>query len=298
MNTNFRHLLLHLRLPFSVFLMPVFWFALSQTHAQDYTYIYVLFGVLHLLVYPSSNGYNSYMDNDTGSIGGIKNPPIVPKSMFFLSVCMDILAFCIVIFCFKITVAVLLLAYILASRAYSYRGIRLKKYPIIGFLTVAIFQGSVVFSLVVCAINGSISFDFQWFLSIFISFLLIGAGYPLTQIYQHKQDSDDGVKTLSLLLGIRGTFVFSAVLFAMLGAALLAFFMLFGRGVGDVFLLGICLSPVAFYFANWMRKTFLDPKNADFEHTMTMNKIGSFFLNLFFILLILKIFLVNNLPTD
>jgi UbiA prenyltransferase family len=288
MDTNFRNLLLHLRLPFSVFLMPVFWFALSQTKSTDYTYILVIFLVLHLLVYPSSNGYNSYMDNDTESIGGIKNPPKVPKIMFLVSVCMDFLAFCIVLFYFKIAVAVLLLAYILASRAYSYRGIRLKKYPIIGFLTVAIFQGCVVLTMVLWAINGSVLFDSQWFLSIFIAFLLIGAGYPLTQIYQHKQDSDDGVKTLSLLLGIRGTFVFSAVLFAMLGAGLVTFFMLFGRGVGDVVLLAICLSPVAFYFVNWMRKTFLDPKNADFEHTMTMNKIGSLFLNLFFILLILK----------
>jgi UbiA prenyltransferase family len=288
MDTNFRNLLLHLRLPFSVFLMPVFWFALSQTKSTNYTYILVIFLVLHLLVYPSSNGYNSYMDNDTESIGGIKNPPKVPKVMFLVSVFMDFLAFCIVIFYFKIAVAVLLLAYILASRAYSYRGIRLKKYPIIGFLTVAIFQGSVVLTMVLWAINGSVLFNFQWFLSIFIAFLLIGAGYPLTQIYQHKQDSDDGVKTLSLLLGIRGTFVFSAVLFAMLGAALVTFFMLFGRGVGDVFLLAVCLSPVAFYFANWMRKTFLDPKNANFEHTMTMNKIGSLFLNLFFVLLILK----------
>jgi 1,4-dihydroxy-2-naphthoate octaprenyltransferase len=293
MNKETKNLLLHLRLPFSIFLMPVFWFALSQTKSTDYGSVALLFAVLHLLVYPSSNGYNSYMDNDTESIGGIKNPPKVPKTMFLVSVLMDILAFGILAFSFKIAIAILLLVYILASRAYSYRGIRLKKYPIIGFLTVAICQGCLIFTLSMWAIEGDILFNAQWFLSIFIAFLLIGAGYPLTQIYQHKQDSDDGVKTLSLLLGIRGTFVFSAVLFALLGASMTLFFIQFGNGISDVLLLTICLSPVAFYFANWMRKTFLDPKNADFEHTMAMNKIGSFFLNLFFILLILKIFFVK-----
>jgi 1,4-dihydroxy-2-naphthoate octaprenyltransferase len=41
-----------------------------------------------------------------------------------------------------------LAGYILASRAYSYRGIRLKKYPFAGWLTVITCQGALVFFLV------------------------------------------------------------------------------------------------------------------------------------------------------
>ena len=281
-----KNLIVHLRFPFSVFLMPVFWFALSQSHAPNVGNVCVIFSVLHLLVYPSSNGYNSYMDNDTESIGGIKHPPKVPKTMFLVSVAMDVLAVLMVFFYFHLGIVALLLVYILASRAYSYRGIRLKKYPIIGFLTVATVQGCVVFSMVSWAINGSFTPNFAYFLSLFIGFLLVGAGYPLTQIYQHKQDAADSVKTLSLLLGIRGTFVFSGVLFALLGASLTLFFIEYGNGTNDIFLLAACLSPVTFYFVNWLLKTFKDEKNADFEHTMRMNKIGSVCLNLFFLLLI------------
>ncbi len=287
-NTAFSNLLLHLRIPFSVFLMPVFWFAFSRVQTSNIFDVLLIFSLLHLLVYPSSNGYNSYMDNDTESIGGIEHPPKVPKAMFWVSVSMDILALIACVFFFNFGVAGLLLGYILASRAYSYRGIRLKKYPVLGFLTVAIFQGPVIFSLVLLALNSSILGTNEWLLGIFISFLLIGAGYPLTQIYQHKQDRADDVQTLSLLLGIRGTFIFSALLFAFLGISMSLFFIFFGKGISDILLLLGCLSPVAYYFGNWMYQTFLDERNANFTKTMGMNKIGSIALNLFFILLLFK----------
>ena len=61
-----------LRFHFSFFLMPLYWFALSQVatiQTRDAVFIFI---ILHLLVYPSSNGYNSYMDRDVGSIGGVK----------------------------------------------------------------------------------------------------------------------------------------------------------------------------------------------------------------------------------
>jgi 1,4-dihydroxy-2-naphthoate polyprenyltransferase len=286
-----RDLILHLRLPFSVFLMPVFWFALSQIPHCDPTHLIVLFAVLHLLVYPSSNGYNSYMDNDTGSIGGIKTPPKVPKAMFWVSVSMDCLALLFIGVFFSWHIIVLLLLYITASRAYSYRGIRLKKYPILGFLTVAICQGCLVFSLVYIALLGNATLHFSFILSNFIAFLLIGAGYPLTQIYQHTQDRDDNVQTLSMLLGIRGTFIFSGILFALLGASLTTYFVLFGNGYADLLLLAVCLLPVAYYFATWAFACFKNTANANFERTMRMNVIGSVALNAFFILLLLKNYL-------
>ncbi|MGB3618624.1 MAG: hypothetical protein WBA12_10935, partial [Catalinimonas sp.] len=51
-----------LRVPFSVHLMPIFLFALSQTPAPHWPSAALAFVILHLLVYPASNGYNSYQD--------------------------------------------------------------------------------------------------------------------------------------------------------------------------------------------------------------------------------------------
>ena len=283
--------IIHLRFPFSFFLMPVFLFAWSQQAEIEWTSMLVCFFVLHVLVYPSSNGYNSYMDNDAGSIGGIKSPPTVPRSMFYLSLGLDLLAICISILVLDKGVSVYLIAYILASRAYSYRGIRIKKYPVWGFLHVAFFQGVVIFLLSKLAMGYRFTPDFEGFLSLFISFLLVGAGYPLTQVYQHKQDKEDGVKTLSMMLGIKGTFVFSTILFALLGIAMGVYQFFIQESWLNTVLFYLCLSPVLLFFVKWSNKVKQDESEANFENTMHMNKLGALMVNLFFIIIIIKNYL-------
>src|SRR5258708_37512609 len=106
-----------LRLHFSFFLMPVYWFALSQVADRDWGRALLIFIILHGLVYPASNGYNSYMDRDTGSIGGIKHPLQPTRQLFQLTLIMDGLALllaCLVSPWFATGLA----CYILASRAY------------------------------------------------------------------------------------------------------------------------------------------------------------------------------------
>jgi 1,4-dihydroxy-2-naphthoate octaprenyltransferase len=55
--------------------------------------------------------------------------------------------------------------------------------------------------------------------------LLLGGFYPLTQIYQHDADRRDGVRTLSLVLGYRGSFVFTGIVYgiAFLFLAIISF---------------------------------------------------------------------------
>ena len=81
-----------LRLPFSVFLSPIYFFALSEVPDINWTNAILVFIILHLLIYPASNGYNSYMDRDTGSIGGIEKPPPPSRQLFFVTIVLDILA--------------------------------------------------------------------------------------------------------------------------------------------------------------------------------------------------------------
>jgi 1,4-dihydroxy-2-naphthoate octaprenyltransferase len=104
------------------------------------------------LVYPASNGYNSYMDRDTGSIGGIEHPMEPEKELFYVTVFMDILAIVLGL-AVSISFTLLLGCYIICSRLYSYRGVRLKKYPITGYLTVILNQGGLVFLMVSWAVT-------------------------------------------------------------------------------------------------------------------------------------------------
>jgi len=287
-------LLLHLRIPFGVYLMPVFLFALSQVGNIDWNSTLVCFVALHFFLYPASNGYNSYMDQDTGSIGGIKSPPKVPKAMFFISIILDSIGILVVYFWVPNPVASLLaLLYVLASRTYSYRKIRIKKYPVLGFLHVSIFQGVVIFLLTSISAGSSILYGIEFMVSLCMAFALVGAGYPLTQVYQHEQDKKDGVKTLSMLLGIRGTFVFSSILFATLGALAFYYFGILQQKWSYIMLFALCTAPVFGFFNIWMRSVFSNPEEANFENTMRMNNIAAISVNIFFTILI---FLEHSQP--
>jgi 1,4-dihydroxy-2-naphthoate polyprenyltransferase len=273
-----------LRIKFSFFLMPVFWFALSQVEHIRMLHAVSIFIILHLLVYPASNGYNSYMDRDTDSIGGIKNPLMPTKELFYVTVAMDIIALIASAF-ISIYCAICVVGFIAASRAYSYRGIRLKKYPIIGFIVTSIFQGAVVYFLVYfgSSTNKTLSFPY---LPMLASALLIGSFYPLTQIYQHEQDRADGVKTLSILLGYNGTFIFTGLTFFMAMNSLAVYFFL-NLSQHLFFTIALFTFPTLVYFFWWMMKVRKDKTQANFKNTMRMNIIASICTNAAFIAVLL-----------
>ena len=269
-----------LRFPFSFFLMPVYWFSLSQVAAINTRDAALIFFLLHFLVYPASNGYNSYMDRDTGSIGGIKNPLQPTKQLFYLTVVMDVAALLLSLM-ISIYFFTGLLAFILASRAYSYRGIRLKQYPVLGYLTVIIFQGAVIYFLVKHG-SSNIKTLHVAALPMIASSLLVGGFYPLTQIYQHEQDKADAVTTLSYLLGYKGTFVFTAVIYIL---AICSLAIYFGNNLelDRFFLIQIFMLPVLVYFFWWFYKVTRNIKEANFTNTMRMNILASACTNAAFI---------------
>lgn len=293
-NQSLRSIIIHLRFPFSFFLLPIFLFA-WYVYNPEWATIIPLFIILHLIIYPSSNGYNSLMDRDTESIGGIEKPTPVPSSMSWISLMLDCLGMLASFWFYQWTVGLLLFIYVLASRAYSYRGIRLKKYAILGYLTVVIFQGALVFVLSSMAFSEALIFDQKLFFGAFISALMIGASYPLTQIYQHQQDADDGVKTISIKLGIKGTFVFSMILFLLFNMASLYFFAILINQWQLFFLMVILTSPSAYFLINWARNVWKNENVADYKHAMKMSKIGSVCMNLFYIILLIQDYLTISL---
>ncbi len=269
-----------LRLKFSFFLMPVFWFALSQVENIHFTHTILIFIVLHLLVYPASNGYNSYMDRDTESVGGLKNPMQPTKELFYVTIVMDVLALLISTFISSYSFFCVV-GFIAASRSYSYRGIRLKQYPIIGFIVTSIFQGGMVYFLVNHGSNVSKTLNVP-LLPIIASSFLIGSFYPLTQIYQHEQDKADGVKTLSMLLGYNGTFIFTGLWF-FIAMNLMAIYFFLNLEQLLFFTIALFTLPTLIFFFWWMMKVRKDITEANFENTMRMNIIASICTNAAFI---------------
>lgn len=272
-----------LRFHFSFFLLPVFLFAVSQASDINYLHLLLAFLVLHLLVYPSSNGYNSYMDRDQSPIGGVKNPLQPTRQLFYVSVAMDVVALGISLLISPLF-ALGILLYILASRAYSYRKIRLKKYPILGFLVVFVFQGGLIFFITYTAINNSNKGIPV--MAVVISSMLIGALYPLTQVYQHEEDKKDGVISISYLVGKKGTFIFS--MFWFLSATALMYWFFNGSGEINFFYLFLAIMlPVVLFFLYWMARVWADSDAANFENSLKMNIVATLCTTTYFLLLII-----------
>ncbi|PVD53150.1 prenyltransferase [Terrimonas sp.] len=265
--------------------MPVYWFALSQLVEINVMHTIAIFIILHILVYPASNGYNSYMDRDTGSIGGIEKPLKPTRQLFHTTILLDSVAI-ITSFFISIYFGIGITAYILASKAYSYRGIRLKKYPFTAYLTVIIFQGAVTFWLVYhgCSAGKTLSAPVT---PMIVASLLIGGFYPLTQIYQHEADIKDNVKTLSYALGYKGTFLYCGIVYTS-AFLLLSFYFFYSLQTTAFYIFSICMSPVIIYFFIWAIKVWHNNSNANYKNTMRMNIIASICTNIAFIIIFLN----------
>lgn len=273
-----------LRLPFSIFLSPIYFFALSQVQAINWAKAILIFVILHFLVYPASNGYNSYMDRDTGSIGGLEKPPPPSRQLYITTIILDIAA---ILLGFLITplFGLLMPLYIGASKAYSYRRVRLKKYPVIGYLTVILFQGAFTFWLVHYGSRQFPEPSVPW-QGMTICALLIGGFYPLTQIYQHQQDLEDGVVTISYKLGYMGTFIFCAVLYFFAWLFMAQFFISTNQRIG-LLLTSSFFVPIIVYFIKWFVAVKKNNHAASFKNTMKMNWVAAICTNLAFITLLI-----------
>lgn len=241
-----------------------------------------MFFILHVLVYPSSNGYNSYMDRDETPIGGLSQPLQPTRQLYRVTLFLDGLAILLGLLIHPFF-ALGISLYILASRAYSYRGIRLKKYPVTGFLTVFFFQGAFIFYLTFRSLNASLSFPL---LPALAASLLIGALYPLTQVYQHEEDAKDGVRTISMVLGKRGSFLMSMFLF--LAATFCLFLRFQQKGQLNYFYYFLfVMFPVVLFFLFWMLNVWRSERAADFRNSLTMNVLATLCTTIYFITLII-----------
>ena len=275
-----------MRIPFSVFLLPIYWFALSNTPNYDTYTALLIFVVLHIFVYPASNGYNSYYDKDEGSIGGIKQPPKVNEKLYWLVIAFDVIAIALAL-CVNITFALLMLVCLLLSKAYSYDKIRLKKYPILSTIITTVFQGSIVYASIQIGLGLSweyiLSFP-NWLFALFSTLFLCGS-YPITQIYQHDEDRKRGDITLSILLGIWGTFAFAVLSFTLSIVVLAIAYW----HTGNLYKLGYFLPfilPVLGFLLYWMYLVKQNPAAVNYENTMKMSAISSLCFNLAFIFML------------
>lgn len=273
---------LHLRLPFSLLLLPVFLFAFFAISSVNTSQAVLVFIILHLLIYPASNAYNSYFDKDEGSIALIKNPPKVKKSLYQTAVILEWVGVLLALFV-NLSFTVCVIIYNLLSKAYSHPSVRLKKYPIISFLVVFIFQGFFIYLTCYVSFGQEIlAFNLQDLVAGLVCSCLIGASYPLTQIYQFREDAARGDQTLSMLLGYKGSFIFSALVF-FVGIILMFFYWYLQQQLLYFYVFGACCIPIFLYFNWWFVKVIQNKEHANFTNAMRMTLLSGFIMLSYFI---------------
>lgn len=279
-----RSTLAHLRFIFSIFLLPVYLFAYSQQLATTSFRAIIIFVVWYVLAIPATNGYNSYFDKDEGSIGLLKKPPTVDKSLYYVSILMETIAFFLGLL-ISVWFAFAVLLYGVMSKLYSHPATRLKKYPIISFLTVFFFQGAFMYWAIYGGMAGFSLLSFSWNLQLLLAggicSCLIGASYPLTQIYQHEEDGKRGDQTLSLMLGYKGSFIFSGIVFA--AGIVLSFFYWHILGeIKNFYIFLACSFPIFLFFNYWFFKVIKEASAANYKNAMLMNFISAGFMLVYF----------------
>lgn len=279
---------LHLRIPFSYYLMPVYLFALAVSDNVNTSQAIIVFIALHIFLYPASNGFNSYFDKDEDSIGGLKNPPKVHKGLYYLSLLFDLIALLLVSFDFW--VLLMFLIYGLVSKAYSHPVIRIKKYPFGSWFIAGFFQGFFTFLMVYLGLNGISPEELlkqEILIPATLTSIMLWGSYPMTQIYQHDEDGRRGDNTLSLKLGILGTFHFTMILFS-LTTVLFGWYFIEHYNLNIASLYVMSMSPVVGFFFYWYFKARKNRDIVNFEYTMRLNAISATCLNLFFVFLYLN----------
>jgi len=278
----------HLRIPFSLFLAPVFVIAWAFSPEKHFFTTLWAFIAIHLFLYPASNGYNSFFDKDEGSIGGLEKPPKVTRQLLYASNLFDVVGWVIGGFGVSVPFAMMMIVYSLISRAYSYDKIRLKKYPILSWLIVGSVQGGFTFAMTYLAVN-QLTFSelldkTDWYAPALAVSCMLWASYPMTQVYQHQKDKKRGDKPLSMLLGIRGTFIFTLLMFG-LTTIFLVYLIYNYRGIYAATGFIVFLSPTLIWFQMWLFKVWKDEKQANFQGVMKLNKLSSSCMIAYFLIL-------------
>ena len=276
-----------LRLPFSVFLLPISLFSFLYIQPElNYQLILVLV-IWHLLVFPSSNAYNSYHDRDEGPIGALEAPPKPTVLLLQVANTMDGLAL-LLSFLINLPFTGFVIAFIVVSRLYSNRQVRLKKYPVVSFLIVCLCQGTGVFVANIFGLSSATLLSNPSVIySAIACFFFIGTIYPLTQIYQHEADAKDGVTTLSLLLGKKGTFIFSGLLFLL--ATLFIYFSFHdNKDLNNFWLFNMIMLPATIFFISWAIRSFRNAAHVNFKNTMRQLLLSSMLTNVYFLILLIK----------
>ena len=214
-----RNFLVHLRLPFQLTLAPFMLWGAALAHTPLGWRFVLAFAVLQVCFYGGTTAFNSHYDKDEGPVGGLEAPPppgpwLLPGSLALQAIG---LALAVVVDLRFFAACAL---YAVLGVAYSHPSTRLKARPFGSWAVVMFGQGALgALAGVVATGTARVTAEAIWGLA--GAALLVGALYPLTQIFQTEEDAARGDRTAAIVLGRRGTCA-AVIVLSVLGALCMA----------------------------------------------------------------------------
>jgi 1,4-dihydroxy-2-naphthoate octaprenyltransferase len=265
----------------SLIFLPVFLFAISQTQDINWLHTTLFFVVMFILVQPSIRMQITYANMQLSKCDIAETEQA--KKLFKISTAMDGLAVVFSTLIFSLEVGAGVLTYLLLSKLHNSNPIRLKKYAIISWLLTMAMQGVLLFALTQYAC-GKIMLITNVF-ALQATTFFVGFIFPLLQMYTHQQDANRGDLTISLRLGLKGTFTLSLVAF-LVAVLFMGLHFYNIKKLFHFYLFLLFLSPVAAYFFWWRKNTKIQPLAANHTFTKLFIIITTICMGLFSLVLI------------
>ena len=213
---NAHNFVVHLRLPFQLTLAPFMLWGAALARTPISPRFVAGFVVTHVCFYGGTTAYNSHYDRDEGPVGGLEHPP--PVGPWLLPGSLALQAFGLVVAAWVGTeFFVACLAFAILGVLYSHPTPRWKGNPWLSWLVVMVGQGAIGTAVGAVA-GGNAHLTPELACGLVAASALVGALYPLTQLFQTVEDHARGDRTVAITLGRRGTRV-ASVLLSLIGAA-------------------------------------------------------------------------------
>lgn len=261
-----------LRIPYSIYFMPVFWFAMSNSTQFDGWTAVALFIIIHVLLYPSAIGYNYYFADEQADFPVLHRLTGLGAELFWLVMLFDFMAVLSAWFISPV-LAMLTLIYALGSKTHGIAKPWLQRLPSLGTAIVSVFQGAFVYGMVLIGLEEEINEAQLVYAG--ISSLFIAGIYPLSHIGQWASN----IKSAKRMLA---TFVYAGLMFFIAICALIVMYIAYDRYVdAALFLTGI-LGP-GIYFLRWWRLVKLDRDHANQQNANNLQSLASLTATLAFV---------------
>ncbi len=266
----------HLRLPFNLFLSPLFlwgawWASAAGSVAPEPLRLVVAWLALHVFLYGGTNALNSFYDRDEGPIGGLFEPPAIDPGLLRWAWVVQLAGLPLALWVGG-PFTVVWLALLGVATAYSHPATRWKARPVAALAAVALGQGGLG------ALAGAVAVRDGWV----EAGALVGAGAPLylgvpaclvvglyvvSQSYQTVEDRRRGDRTLPVLWGAR-TALRAAAIASAVGATALVVLVAQRSGLPWAMAFAAFLGALGAWQLAWAARFDEDDVRGSFRTTM------------------------------